>query len=314
MKRFSLAQIEALLAIARHGSFHAAAAQLHVTQPTVSLRVRELEEAVGARLFQRAGRRAVLTAEGEVAVRYAGQALGLFDELEARLRTGDPLQGSLRMGSSEMVAMICLPEIVRRLEARYPRVQVEITVANSFVLCDKLNANQLDIAFLADPGVSRHMRLEPLASAEVAWLGSAARPLASSTLKPADLQGLNLLSVPPPSPLYELVAEWCNTGQTPAPAFNTCNSVAIIAKLVCAGVGISALPACVLADELARGSVIRYGQRVPFRPLEICAAYARAPEAAGLHAVVRMARQVMQDLPFIALRPARRRDHSGQGG
>lgn len=296
--------MEALLAIAQQGSFHAAAARINVTQPTVSLRIRELESAIGARLFQRQGRAMVLTAEGAVAVRYAEQALGLFDELEARLRTGDPLRGSLRVGSSEMIAMTCLPEIIRRLETRYPQLQVEMTVANSFVLCDKLNANQLDIAFLADPGVSRHIQLESLALAQVAWLGSATRLLSTTLLRPADLAGLNLLSVPPPSPLHELVANWCKAEKSPPLKFNTCNSVAIIAKLVRAGVGMSVLPVCVLGDELERGAVIRYAQRNAFEPLRVCAAYPRLPESGGLDAVVRMAREVVKESPYFAVERA----------
>jgi DNA-binding transcriptional LysR family regulator len=293
--------MEALLAIAKQGSFHAAAARLNVTQPTVSLRIQELESAIGAQLFKRAGRAMVLTAEGEVAVRYAEQALGLFDELETRLRTGDPLQGTLRVGSSEMMAMTCLPEIIRRLEARYPRLQVEMTVANSFVLCDRLNAGQLDIGFLADPGVSRHLQLESLAWARVAWLGSAAKPLPITLLRPADLEGLNLLSVPPPSPLHELVADWCKAEKSPLPKFNTCNSVAIIARLIRAGVGLGVLPVCVLGDELESGAVVRYAQRNEFAPLRVCAAYPRANASAGLDAVVRMAREVVQECPDFAL-------------
>jgi DNA-binding transcriptional LysR family regulator len=292
--------MEALLAIAQHGTFHAAAARLSVTQPTVSLRIQELEAAIGARLFKRQGRVMALTAEGEFAVRYARQALGLFDELEARLRTGDPLQGTLRVGSSEMIAMTCLPEIVRSLEARYPRLQVEMTVANSFVLCDKLDAGQLDIGFLADPGASRHIHLELLAWARVAWLGSAARPLSTTLLRPADLEGLNLLSVPPPSPLHELVADWCKAEKSPPPKFNTCNSVAIIARLIRAGIGMGVLPVCVLGEELESGSVIRYAQRNEFAPLRVCAAYPRTNVSAGLDAVVRMAREVVRESPYLA--------------
>jgi DNA-binding transcriptional LysR family regulator len=301
MRRFSLAQIEALLAIARLGSFHAAAAHINVTQPTISLRIRELETAMGRRLFEREGRGVVLTAEGAVAVRYAEQAVGLFDQLEARLRTGDPLQGTLRVGSSETIAMTCLAEIVHRLESRYPQLQVEMTVSNSFVLCDKLSARELDIAFLVGPGVSRYTTVEPLAVVEMAWLGSAAKPLASRMLWPADLARLNLLSVPPPSPLHELVTNWCMAGNSPMPVFNTCTSVAIIAKLILAGVGISALPVCVVSDELEQGLIVRYEQRDPFAPLRVCAAYPRGPEAEGLHAVVSMARSVMRENPYFAL-------------
>lgn len=289
--------MEALLAIARLGSFQAAAEHLNVTQPTVSLRIRELEAALGVALFEREGRRAALTAEGVLARRYAEQAIGVLDELETRLRTGDPLQGTLRVGSSETIAMVCLPAIVQQLEQRYPRLHIELTIANSLVLSERLNTNQLDIAFLIDAGVSHHVQVEPLAWAEVAWIGQAPR----GRLRAADLAAQKLFVVPAPSPLHEVVSAWYAQERAPLPEFNTCTSVAIIAGMVAAGVGISALPVSVMADTLASGRVQRYEQERPFTPLRLCAAYPRVAEMAGLDAVLRIARQVLGEQPYFSL-------------
>lgn len=289
--------MEALLAIARLGSFQAAAEHLNVTQPTVSLRIRELEAALGVALFEREGRRAALTAEGVLARRYAEQAIGVLDELETRLRTGDPLQGTLRVGSSETIAMVCLPAIVQQLEQRYPRLHIELTIANSLVLSERLNTNQLDIAFLIDAGVSHHVQVEPLAWAEVAWMGQAPR----GRLRAADLAAQKLFVVPAPSPLHEVVSAWYAQERAPLPEFNTCTSVAIIAGMVAAGVGISALPVSVMADALASGRVQRYEQERPFTPLRLCAAYPRVTEMAGLDAVLRIARQVLGEQPYFSL-------------
>ncbi len=289
--------MEALLAIARLGSFQAAAEHLNVTQPTVSLRIRELEAALGVALFEREGRRAALTAEGVLARRYAEQAIGVLDELETRLRTGDPLQGTLRVGSSETIAMVCLPAIVQQLEQRYPRLHIELTIANSLVLSERLNTNQLDIAFLIDAGVSHHVQVEPLAWAEVAWMGQAPR----GRLRAADLAAQKLFVVPAPSPLHEVVSAWYAQERAPLPEFNTCTSVAIIAGMVAAGVGISALPVSVMADTLASGRVQRYEQERPFTPLRLCAAYPRVAEMAGLDAVLRIARQVLGEQPYFSL-------------
>ncbi len=74
MRKFSLAQLEAFLWICRLGTFHAAAERLNLTQPTVSLRIRELESALGARLFERRGNGMRLSAEGTILLRYAERA------------------------------------------------------------------------------------------------------------------------------------------------------------------------------------------------------------------------------------------------
>ncbi|MGP1615138.1 MAG: LysR family transcriptional regulator, partial [Pollutimonas bauzanensis] len=73
MRKYSLAQVEALLAISRLGTFQAAARHINVTQPTISLRIKELEEALGSKFFEREGRKAKLSGDGVIAAQYAEQ-------------------------------------------------------------------------------------------------------------------------------------------------------------------------------------------------------------------------------------------------
>ncbi|MCD0501607.1 LysR family transcriptional regulator [Bordetella petrii] len=300
MRRYSLAQIEALAAIAKLGSFQAAARHMNITQPTVSLRVRELEDALGTKLFERDGRAAKLNAEGAVALHYTDEVLKLLDELETRLRTGDPLQGTLRVGSSETVAIAVLPRIITLLGERYPRLKVELTVSNSFVLLDGLASNQLDLAILADPGHLANTQVEPLALAPVAWMGSRATQLPTPLVDPLALSESTILCMPEPSPLYEMMANWWDKEGGVALRVSTCNSLAMLARLVTAGVGIGVLPTCILRNEIQRGSVVSYRQQSPFRPLQICAAYRNASRSEGVEALVGIARRVMLDSRYFA--------------
>lgn len=303
MKTPSLLQLQALLAVVRTGSFSKAADQLNVTQPSISLRIKELEAVLGASLLVRQGRSAEPTPEGLVAIRYAEQALGLLDELGTRLRTGDPLHGSLRLGSSETISITCLPEIVALLEDTFPKLRVELSIANSFLLCEQVARNQLDIAFVTRPDSDKHVSLEPLAMAEIAWLGSALRPLAE-VLRPRDLSGHKILSTPAPSPLHDVVTKWCATDRFPLPNVSTCNSTAALARLVARGVGMSVLPVCVLAEEVRLGSVVRYRQREAFKPMRFYAARPAGVDPARLDTVVRIARHVMQKRHFFEPIPA----------
>jgi DNA-binding transcriptional LysR family regulator len=181
---------------------------------------------------------------------------------------------------------------VRQLERRYPGLQIDITVANSFALHDLLATGKLDISLLTHPGTSRLIRVEPIALAQVGWLGSEER-LSAGTFSPSRLTGQSLLSVPPPSPLHEMLVEWCLKENAPPPILNTCSSLAIIAGLVRAGIAISLLPVCVLADEIDRGSVICYSQRRPLEPLRICAGFPRMAAANELERVVQIATDVL---------------------
>lgn len=292
MRRFSLPQLEALLAIDRWGTFHAAARHINVTQPTISLRIRELEEAMGTTLFDRRGRVAIPTAEGDIAIRYAREAMGLFDELETRLRTSNPLHGAIRLGASEMVAMTCLPAIVAQVESEMPSLRIELTVENSYALTRKVADNLLDVAFLSRTGALGAIRTSPLAHAPVAWVGGASRPL-RSPLGPEDLEGVNIVSVAEGSPLFEMVQQWCSPRDGPARKFSTCNSTALIARLVTSGLAMSVLPLCLLGDEIDAGSVLRYEQASAFAPLEVCVAFGRTIDPERFARVVDIARASM---------------------
>src|SRR5262245_58649325 len=104
--RVSLPQIETFYWIARLGSFHAASRRLNVTQPTVSVRIRELEQELGCRLFLRAQGRASLTPEGQAALLHAERMLTLAQEMKNETLPGGGLRGLLRLGVVETVARL----------------------------------------------------------------------------------------------------------------------------------------------------------------------------------------------------------------
>ena len=293
MRRFSLAQLEAFDAICRLGTFHAAAAALHVTQPTITLRIHELEGALNTELFVRRGRTALLSAEGRVIAQYVAQELLLLDEMEQQLRTGNPLQGSLRLGSNDMIAITCLPEIIQMLEATYPRLKVELKVATSVALGEMLNSDLLDMAILADPQVKSHISVETLALAEVAWVGGSGRRVGGSSLRPKDLQGVNVLTIPPPSTLNTIIKQWCSSERVPTPLVSTCNSIAIIAKLVGSGVAMSVLPVCIVHREIESGTVLRYRHQRGFAALKVCVAHRKSITSATVTSLLRVTRDVM---------------------
>src|SRR5688572_29053578 len=97
----TFAQLRAFERIVRLGSFHAAARELGLSQPSVSQRIRELEDELGTAVFIRRGPRVTLTAEGHALVEYADRLLGTAGQMTERFRTRDPLKGMLRLGLNE---------------------------------------------------------------------------------------------------------------------------------------------------------------------------------------------------------------------
>src|SRR5215471_11410030 len=139
--------LRSFLAVAQSLSFTQAAQRLGVRQPTVSQRVRKLEEAVGRPLFIRDTRSVALTADGEAMAGFARTILAAHEQA-AGYFSGSGLRGRLRFGVSDDLALTPLPRILRDFRQLYPRIDLELTVAQSNALHRRLESGHLDVAFV----------------------------------------------------------------------------------------------------------------------------------------------------------------------
>src|SRR5438046_4643612 len=193
----TLSQLKTFERIVRLGSFHAAARELALAQPSVSQRIRELETVLKTRLFIRRGPRISLTAEGHALIEYADRLLGAAGEMVERFRTRDPLKGMLRLGLNESFALICLPDLLRRLEQRYPGIKTSVFVGDTGIVSRQLNEQELDIAIVSEPAVGGHVRQEPIGSNKLGWFARADFKLPRGVRRPVSLWPLHLIVGPP---------------------------------------------------------------------------------------------------------------------
>src|SRR5262249_26214632 len=135
----TLNQIEAFHWIARLGSFHGAAAQLSLTQPTISLRIRGLEDALGCKLFERVGRQVRVTAEGAALLPTAERMVALSSRLAAGNGLTSSLFGRLRLGAPDSFGLTCMAGLLSALKREHPELAVALTIDNSAILSRKLN-------------------------------------------------------------------------------------------------------------------------------------------------------------------------------
>ena len=170
--RLTLAQIETFYWIARLGSFHAAARQLCVTQPSVSGRIRELERELGCALFDRTGGRARLTETGKAIRQQAETMLSLAREIQHGANIGK-LRGLLRLGVVETVAHLALPGLIRQLNASRPDLRIELAVDVGAMLLRQLDDRQLDVAITTDAVAAEGITVYPLGEVDLAWVGPA---------------------------------------------------------------------------------------------------------------------------------------------
>ena len=124
-----------------------AAAQLNMSQPAVSLAVKELENYYEVRLFDRIGRRLSITSAGEIFLRYARRILALFSGVEREMRDWNRF-GKLRIGASLTIGGQLLPRYVGLFKKCHPEAEIDVLVAPSSELEQKVLDNELDFALV----------------------------------------------------------------------------------------------------------------------------------------------------------------------
>lgn len=240
--RLTLKHLEALYWVSRLGSFTAAAERLHSTQSAISMRIRDLEEALAQELFDRTARNARLTAKGQELVGYAERVLDLIEEIKARI--GDPaiVSGVVRIGVTEYVALTWLPDLVRELNARFPRVTLEMNVDLTLSLLGKLRGGEIDLALLPGPIEQPGLRNVSLGSVQFAWMASPALKVPERTMTPPDLDNWPILTLSRQSNLYTVLERWFEESGAIGRRADTCNSLSVLASWAIAGLGIGYLP------------------------------------------------------------------------
>jgi DNA-binding transcriptional LysR family regulator len=172
--------LRSFLAVAQSLSFTQAAQRLGLRQPTVSQHVRKLEEVVARPLFIRDTRSVTLTVDGEAMAGFARTILAAHEQA-AGYFSGSGLRGRLRFGVSDDLALTALPRILRDFRQLYPRIDLELTVAQSGALYRRLESGHLDVAFVkhdVGDGGGRLVRRDRLVWAAVQGLRlSADRPM-----------------------------------------------------------------------------------------------------------------------------------------
>src|ERR1700744_6101836 len=148
----TLRQLDYLRLLADQGSFSRAAEAAHVTQPTLSAGIQELEKILGSAGVHRGRSGVILTPVGEEALRRAQAILTQAEDLvEAAQRAGAPLVGRFRLGVIPTIAPFLLPKALPRLRARYPRLKLYLREDQTQRLIAALKAGELDAALIALP-------------------------------------------------------------------------------------------------------------------------------------------------------------------
>lgn len=146
----SIRQLQYVVAVAETLGFHRAAERCHVSQPTLSAQIKELEEQLGVRIFERDRKRVLVTPRGAALVAHAKSVLvAVADLLSAAAASQDPFAGTLRVGVIPTVAPYLLPEISPALAARWPNLRLAFREEKTADVVAHLEEGGLDAGLIA---------------------------------------------------------------------------------------------------------------------------------------------------------------------
>jgi DNA-binding transcriptional LysR family regulator len=179
LRHTSLRQLQIFETIVRLGSFTGAAQALFLTQPTVSMQIRKLEEGIGLPLFEQIGKQIYLTEAGKIVHEHARQVMDTFDNLEMAIADLQGLKtGTLRL-AVVTTAKYFAPRALGRFCERYPGVDVALKVTNRERLLERMEQNIDDLYIMGRPPASDNMIFEPYLANPLVVLASRKHPLAA---------------------------------------------------------------------------------------------------------------------------------------
>jgi LysR family hydrogen peroxide-inducible transcriptional activator len=243
----TLRQLQYLKLLAEHGSFSRAAEAAHVTQPTLSAGIQELERILGAPVVDRARSGVILTAAGEEAVHRAQAILAQAEDLvQAAQTAGQPLTGRFRLGVIPTIAPYLLPKALPVLRQRFPKLRLFLREDLTGRLITGLRAGALDAALIALPYDMTGLAWEHVADDELLAAAPVGHRMTHETrVRPEDFEGDDLILLEDGHCLRDHVLAACGL-EPPKPSSEesfAATSLPTLVQMVSSGLGVSFLPA-----------------------------------------------------------------------
>ncbi len=256
----TLRQLQYLKLLSEHRSFSRAAEAAHVTQPTLSAGIQELERSLGAPVVDRARSGVILTAVGEEAVRRAEDVLTRVEDLmQAARTTSQPLSGRFRLGVIPTIAPFLLPKALPILRTRFPKLRLFLREDLTGRLVTALKAGALDAALIALPYDSTGLEMAHVADDELLAAAPADHAMAgSASIAPEFFDGDDLILLEDGHCLRDHALSACSMeSRTPDGQEYAATSLNTLVQMVGSGLGVSLLPAMAVKAGLAeQASVI----------------------------------------------------------
>lgn len=177
MVNFTLRQIRIFECVARHLSYSRAAESLYLTQPAVSMQVRQLEESLGLALFEQLGKKIYLTPAGEEFLGYCRNILQQISNAEAMVEDLKGMSGKLGIDVASTAGYFT-PQLLAEFCKRHPKARISLNVTNRETLLQRLANNEMDMAIMGRPPEGLDLDAEPFMENRLVIIAPVHHPLA----------------------------------------------------------------------------------------------------------------------------------------
>jgi len=139
--------LETFISVVEFGSFSKAADVLGYTQSTITVHIKQLEDELGVLLFDRIGKKVLLTSEGHKLFNSADMIIGEVSKIKEEITRGNEPGGLLRIGTIPSISVSLFPELIHKIHKKFPKIDIRLTVKEIDTILDMLSHNRLDIAY-----------------------------------------------------------------------------------------------------------------------------------------------------------------------
>jgi DNA-binding transcriptional LysR family regulator len=253
---FRLLHTFAAVAELRH--FARAADRCNLSQPAVSHQIRQLEEELGTKLLNRAGRRVSLTVAGELFLEDTRRILATIDRARERVQSvSSGTVGRVRIGATETAGLYLLPSILERYRRTHPRFALQFTIAPELDILERVAANDLDMGVVSGTPLLGELQSRRIARDEMVVVSNASAPIAQRPrLKLAELRDQAWILREDGSDTRRQFDAWLRRNHLVPHQLLTLPGPDAVKRAVVAGLGIGLLARVVVADELRSGQLV----------------------------------------------------------
>ncbi|KKW69051.1 LysR family transcriptional regulator [Lampropedia cohaerens] len=257
----TLTELKYIIAVARERHFGRAAEACFVSQPTLSVAVKKLEDELGVKIFERSSGEVTVTPLGEKLVEQAQNVLDQAHLLkEIAQSSADPLNGPLRLGVIYTIGPYLLPQLVQQVIARTPQMPLMLQENFTTRLLEMLRVGEIDCAILAEPFPETNLAVAPLYDEPFLAAVPARSPLArKDSITTSELKQQNMLLLGAGHCFRDHVLQVCpefarfSDGDGIQKSFEG-SSLETIKHMVAAGMGVTLVPRLAVPDALAPGA------------------------------------------------------------